>query len=847
MITVRNKKAISNLSKKSLKADQRKNIVAVMAIALTCVLFTALFTIGGSMVKSMQQGTMRQVGTSAHAGFKEFTQAQYDKLKADPEIKDISYNIYISNADNEALNKTNTEIRWTEEKDAKWSFCEPTTGTLPKSRLDIATSTAVLDALGVPHKLGASVPLEFTANGVHHNETFTLCGFWEVDKASPANEAYVSRAYCHEVAPVIQKPLYESPNAGEPSNIAGTINPSFFFNSSWDIDGQVDALMKRCGFDPQYVNSGVNWAYASSSVDGQTVMLVVLVLLLILVSGYLIIYNIFYISVSRDIRFYGLLKAIGTTGRQIKRIVRRQALTLGVLGIPVGLLLGWLCGKLLMPVVIESTNIKDFCVISSSPLIFAGAAIFTLLTVYISCIRPGRIAAKVSPIEAVRYTEAGNAGKKTIRKSRTVSPASMAVANIRRGRKKTLVIVLSLSLSMILVNSVYTLVRGFDMDKFLSKMVSSDFIISDSSIRNALSKSKNTEGVTPEAQAAINKLEGLEAVGSVYMKASTYNLDELGYKNTMDIIEKYKDTMPMPYVQEDLRMAKEDHKLESNIYGLDEFTANKLEIVKGKLYMDKFLSGKYVVVSSYDSAGGGYYYNVGDKVTLDFGNGDTKEYEILAVGDIPNALGPQFSSYLGINFSMPSSEYAVHFGKTQPLCTAFDINDVHGAQTETWISDYCKNVEPNLAYESKGTYVEAFREVQRMYSVVGGALSFILALIGVLNFINSIVTSVISRRRELAILQSVGMTGKQLRKMLVCEGLSFAGLTVLFTATLGSLISYVLVKLMAAQIWFFTWHFTLLPLVCCIPVLLLISAAIPAISYKSVSKQSIVDRLREAE
>jgi len=818
-----------------------------MAIALTCVLFTALFTIGGSMVKSMQQGTMRQVGTSAHAGFKAFTQAQYDKLRADPKIKDISYNIYISNAENEALAKVNTEIRWTEEKDAKWSFCEPTTGTLPKNRLDLATSTAVLDALGVPHQLGAAAPLEFTANGVHHSETFTLCGFWNADKASPANEAYVSREYCDEVAPVIQKPLYESANTGDFSDMAGTINPSFFFRTSWNIDSQVDALMKRCGFDPQYVNLGVNWAYASSSVDAQTLMLVALVLLLILFSGYLIIYNIFYISVSRDIRFYGLLKTIGTTGRQLKRIVRRQALTLGVVGIPAGLILGWLCGKLLMPTVIKSTNRKDFSMVSSSPLIFIGAAAFTLLTILISCIRPGKIAAKVSPVEAVHYTEVGSAGKKAQKKSGKVAPISMAIANLRRGRKKTIVIVLSLSLSMVLVNSVYTVVKGFDMDKFLSEQVASDFIISDASIRNAFSADINTEGVTPEALDAISKLEGVEAVGSVYMKSCTYKLDELGDKNTMKIIEEYQDTMPMPYVQEDLRAAKEDHTLQSNIYGLDEFTASKLEIFKGKLDMKKFLSGKYVVVSSYESEGGGRYYNVGDKVTLDFGNGNTKEYEVLAVGDIPYALGPHFSSYLGINFSLPASEYASQFGKTQPLCTAFDVDDGHDAQTETWIADYCKNTEPNLAYTSRGTYVEAFRENQRMYSVVGGALSLILALIGVLNFINAIVTSVISRRRELATLQSVGMTGKQLRKMLICEGLSFAALTVFFTATIGSLVGYGLVKLMAAQIWFFTWHFTLLPLVCCIPVLILISAAVPAIIHKSVSRQSVVERLREAE
>ncbi len=81
------------------------------------------------------------------------------------EGKDISYNIIIGFAENEALNKTYTEIRYTEEKSAKWGFCAPTTGTLPVKKMDVATSTKVLNALGLPHELGVQVPLQFTANG----------------------------------------------------------------------------------------------------------------------------------------------------------------------------------------------------------------------------------------------------------------------------------------------------------------------------------------------------------------------------------------------------------------------------------------------------------------------------------------------------------------------------------------------------------------------------------------------------------------------------------------------------------------------------------------------------------
>ena len=129
--------------------------------------------------------------------------------------------------------------------------------------------------------------------------------------------------------------------------------------------------------------------------------------LIFALTGYLIIYNVFQISVAGDIRFYGLLKTIGTTGRQLKRIIRYQALALSAIGIPIGLLLGWVAGNVLAPLLLRSTSGGRVTnsIASAHPLIFLGAALFSLLTVFLSCRRPGRMAARVSPMEAVRYTE----------------------------------------------------------------------------------------------------------------------------------------------------------------------------------------------------------------------------------------------------------------------------------------------------------------------------------------------------------------------------------------------------------------------------------------------------------
>ena len=126
-------------------------------------------------------------------------------------------------------------------------------------------------------------------------------------------------------------------------------------------------------------------------------------------------------------------------------------------------------------------------------------------------------------------------------------------------------------------------------------------------------------------------------------------------------------------------------------------------------------------------------------------------------------------------------------------------------------------------------------------------MSAILALIGILNFINAVITSIQTRRREFAVLQSVGMTGKQLRLMLIGEGICYIGGTALFTLTFGSLLGYVLVYAIANQMWFFTYHFVIAPVLLVLPVLFILAVLIPSVCYRQMNKQSVVERLREAE
>lgn len=823
MNKVKNGRCITQISTGSLKANRTRNIIFVIAIALTTLLITSVFTIGGSMIKSIERSTMHQVGTSAHGGFKFLDRQQYDRLCEDSEIKDISYNIIVGFAENEELKDEYTEIRYTEEKSAEWSFSMPQTGRLPQDKNEIAVPTSVLDALDVPHELGAEVPLEFTIGDKQYSEKFVLCGYWKKPAETLANEAFVSRAYQQSVAPE-----WENPADGEKmlamNSYAGSINPSLWFSSASDIEGQMQDLKDRCGFGAD-VNEGVNWAYTTSDIGFTQVMLAALILLPLIASGYLIIDNIFYISVSADIRFYGLLKTIGTTGRQLRKIVYRQALMLSAIGIPLGLLTGYIVTLVIFPKITEAwTSIP--CEVYAKPQFFIISAAFALVTVLISCIKPCRLLKKISPVEAVKYQqEQSRSGR----------------------RRKTVFVVLSLALSIIILNSTVTIVKGFDMDKYLENYAVTDFTVTDSSIASATSLEVNTKGVSKEDVAALEKTPGIEGFGKVYMDESEQKLEGKSLTNAKSIFKERSEDF---YSEEEKTWIKseifEENVLSSHVYGVSEVIYDYLDIIKGDFDAEKFASGKYVVVTGYDDRGELLYYDIGDTISVDFADGSSKNYEVMAIGEVPYSLSVQHGHGMDIYIVLPESEYLSHCkGADAVMLAAFNVKDGSFDDAEEYVSDYCENAESSLSMTSKQDYLDSFHETELMYLMVGGVLSFILGLIGVLNFINVTITSINARRNVLAVMQAVGMTDKQLKRMLIKESLQKILLTFAFVITIGSLLTFAIVKLITVEMWMFTYHFTIWPVFASVPVFLLIAVIVPAVLHSIMRKESLVERLRE--
>ena len=883
-MNVKNSRCIRHLAWKSLQASRTRNLVAVAAIALTAVLFTSLFTIALSINEGFQQANFRQVGGFSHGGFKYLTEEQFEELKDDPLIGQWGIRRFLGMPVDVPFNKSHVEISYSDTNEAHWQYCDPVKGYLPQEGTDqAATDTHVLELLGIEPQIGAEFTVTFYVDGNPTTQTFTLSGWWEYDEAIVANHILIPESRVNEI---LEETGVDPDNSSD--GMTGTWNMDVMLKNGSRIEQDLNRILENHGYQNEeagdnYIEIGVNWGYTgariSDAADPLMIAAVAVVLLLIIFTGYLIIYNVFQISVAGDIRFYGLLKTIGTTPRQLRRIIRIQALALSAAGIPIGLVLGWLIGGQLTPVIVERLD-GVVTLTSLNPLIFIIAALFALFTVLLSCRRPGRMAAKVSPVEAVRYTEAGNRTRARGRKARKVSPLTMAWANLGRNKGKTAVTVLSLSLAVVLLTVTINFTGGFDMDKYVSNFTASDFIVA-----NAAKFQTSSVGFNADMGVPQTVIDDIRAQGDITDSGIVY-----GQTSPMlEYVEEdyFRQLNQYFYTPEQLdnliRLTdrNEDGLLAANIQlsGMSPFALDHLTVLEGDL-SPLYEPGSRAIAAVYSEDEYGradmdsHWAKPGDTVTLryveqyEYCDPDTgevygayedipqgadftarpvryrdAEYKVTALVTVPSALSYRY--YGSDEFILNDETFAADTGTDSVMYYAFDTSDDTNAAMEDFLSDYTENVNPDLDYESKATYAGEFESMRAMFLLLGGALSFIVGLVGILNFFNAVLTGIIARQRELAVLQSIGMTGRQLRTMLIWEGLLYAlgaaGLALLLTLILGP----VAFRAIEGLFWFFTYRLTLTPFLLVIPLFALLGAGIPVLTGRAEARHTIVERLRE--
>lgn len=417
------------------------------------------------------------------------------------------------------------------------------------------------------------------------------------------------------------------------------------------------------------------------------------------------------------------------------------------------------------------------------------------------------------------------------------------------------------------------------MDKYVSNFTASDFILADAGQFQTGGDAYNDEmGIPEEVIDAVDAQGGITGSGRVYGKTTPAQefVTEEYYRSMWSRWNKPEQLDSMVAFQE----RTEDGLLADGVqlYGMDPFALEQLTVLEGDLSKlsdteENYIAAVYSTDDYGDPVMDSQWARLGDTVTIRYveafeyydpatgevygsrenvpeGAAYTEravkyrdvDYTVTALVAVPSALSYRY--YGRDEFVMESETFIRDTGTDSVMYYAFDTTEETNAAMEAFLKDYTENVNPQFDYESKATYAAEFQSIKSMFLLLGGALSFIVGLVGILNFFNAILTGINARRRELAVLQSIGMTTRQLQTMLALEGLLYTLGAAFLAFALVLITAPVLGPGLNGMFWFFTYHFTVWPVLVILPIFAALGVVIPLATCRVTRRYSVVERLR---
>lgn len=572
-------------------------------------------------------------------------------------------------------------------------------------------------------------------------------------------------------------------------------------------------------------------------------------------SAYLLIYNIMYLSVAGNIRYYGLLQTIGMTGKQIRSLIKKQMIWIGGIGISLGLFLGFFVSFSLIPVAIESLGMKQEQTgqvqVVFHPAVFLLTILLTGFSVWYAARKPIRLAESSSPIEALGYRPVSG-----IRKGHTTKKGNlirrMAVEQLTRNKKKTVVTMLSLSASLSVFVCLMILLHTQSAREYVYNFRGLDMVVANDTIQNVVVEQdekgkKQLQGVkqilNQEILDKIKKTDGVSAVFPVSCVSTVIPWEP--EVSDVWMREFYETWMDIPYENDLEEYKNHPENFASALIGITEedFRALNQEL-KAPVDETSFLNGETCIL--YRNG----LFDLDEKKVIgknilcgEYENPEnTRSFEIVALTDIND-----YTALLGYPPTMIVIDKAVSSFAKEPII--FKVGIQYEKEFDERAEAAVENIlrkSPNasdFSWESKIGQAEIVEKAQGHMAEIGFGIVAILAVIGIMNYINTSVGNIQSRRKEISIMESVGMSEHQVRKMLVWEGIFYTGGVMLLTLTAGLGITYAIyqsVNYMGAAFWF-----PMVPFFIACILLLTVCIAVPLLAYKQMEKSgSLVERIR---
>lgn len=810
----------------NMRHYKSKNILIGIAIILTTLLLFVIPSIGKDMVE-VNFAVINKIYPTWHALYRNVDESTVMKLAAHHDVKtyglrsDAGYmNLEDATVSMMYMDRTGMELYKVKLKE----------GQLPQKENDIVVSKGILEALGQNGKIDDTITVPYQIlkdDGLDYTKEkeFRICGFLADNESSKEQKQYtslVSEAFLKAEIPVEQvKYRFLLQVNGQKGNTTA------------DYTETIQNIARQFGISEDDMN--INKEYlAANYVDPATIPVIVGIMLIVVLAGIITIYSVYYVSMNQRVREFGKLKAIGATKRQLRQIVLREGMGVALFAIPIGLLIGTVAVKVVLLQFVEHAKDSNVLITEAYKVVAKGevqlyywwiyllAIAVTLCTVYLSLMKPMRMAAKVSEIEAMRY-QGGSKRQKSSRKGyQFLNIGRLTKRNLAENKKKSTITIVSMAVTGIFVMMVATVLSCANPMESAKSTIVGQYEIS------PIVESGNKEH--PEYEwAEVQKNNPLN-------EGLKQQIEELDGVERVDVFTALK-VSGGPFEEE---IGSEF------INGVPEEYAEELKkgITEGNVTYEELKSGDKVIL---DRALLHWYpdIKVGDKLKLNIHDGDNtfqKEIEVAAIGDYGSGLtnynclimAKEGAEKLTINNSSSYFQVIADKDYDEALEASLQaIVDGSGRlQMRTWKNEY-----------------DTWENALQMTRGACYAFIIILAAISIMNLINTMINSVHVRKKELGMMQAIGMSDRQLMKMLQLEGIFYTVGTLIISIGVGSLAGYPLF-LYAKRTGMFdisTYHYPVTAAIIIILTLFVIQMLLAIFIAKSVRKDSLIERIRFSE
>ena len=479
-------------------------------------------------------------------------------------------------------------------------------------------------------------------------------------------------------------------------------------------------------------------------------------------------------------------------------------------------------------------------------------------------------------IDGIRYVEQDTV---SIKRKKTISGAvipRMAKANLQRNKRRTVFIVISLTLSIVLLNSVFIFSGSFDEDAYIENQTRSDFIVYSPGIQAAFGNDFGHNSAVPEK--AVEEIKAQPGVtNEAYLYRNTFEDDHIscdwGTPYVVDNTNKEQRMLPEHlnlgvYQTENgghtVGLTADNHPL-GNVFGFSENFFDRLDIIEGEtdlsVLKDKLWNGNNVILmGEYDEHGNfagaesAFYcgLSVGDTIQFYENGTPTEEFTIIAKAaatgsDVTVTGGGSNIAQIieGPRIFMAENKFKEIYATPTLYGFLFDVEEQYQQEMETYLAQ-----DTDVAYTSILTMKATVSGVKNVVLLIGGMIGAVFALVGLINFINLVMTNIVTRRHEFAIMQSIGMTNQQLRKMMISESFSYVLLAGIVGALAAGALGMTLVRAFVENgptSIMMTFQMTLLPALIMLALFLVLAFIVPVVALRLFNNRSVVERLRVNE